>query len=109
MFTITDHITGETYEVSDRIDLEEKLGELFDTTEEGVPESIDAIVHNAGNPHGEYYGDHEAFLNISVDWHKEMESPELVTGLAEAEKASRAAADALACGDRDQSAPEPAR
>ena len=63
MFIINDHSDGRTYECEDRFDLEEKLGEIFDTDEEGVSESIDFISRNAGR---EYTGDHEAFLNIDV-------------------------------------------
>lgn len=72
-----------------------------------VQNLIDTIAQNAGNPHGTYYGDAEAALGLDVTFYEEDPEPEekRVT-LAELTASCHDAADALACGDMGQSAPE---
>ena len=65
MITIHDHIDNATYEIEDRFELEDKLYELFDVKEDGAEEAIEAICK--GVVSGEYIGNYEAFLNISIE------------------------------------------
>lgn len=131
MFIITDQNTGTTYEAEDRVDLEEMLhslsGGIVNTAEDeewdseeskllgivkpsNVQDLIDAIVDNAGNPHGTYYGDAETALGFDVTFYEEDPEPEekRVT-LAELTASCHDAADALDNTARGQSAPEPGR
>lgn len=131
MFIIKDQATGITYEADDRFDLEEVLHSLSDDMvntpedEEWDPKEaeqlsvvkpstlqghIDAIVQNAGNPHGTYYGDSEDAIGFDVTFYEEDPEPEekRVT-LAELAASCRDASNTLADSDRGQSAPEPGR
>ena len=64
MYVVHDHITLKTYECEDDIDLKNTLESIFDLDEDGVQDAINTIVCGIG---GEYVGDDEEFLNISID------------------------------------------
>lgn len=62
--TITDEITGDI-KTCDKYDMQETLEAMFDTTQYGIQQAIEDLVYQY--LHGEYYGDNEAFLGISIN------------------------------------------
>lgn len=76
MYTLTDNTTGIVYELDDIHTLEEKLDGLFDRdafsyedAETGEEHTIGEIIDDLITKHrrGEYAGDEEAALNVTIE------------------------------------------
>lgn len=68
-YIITDLSTDKTYDAADRFDLEDALNAIFDRDERAgdsltIGDVIDALVAKVAA--GEYSGEEEAVLNVSV-------------------------------------------
>lgn len=63
MIVVEDYATNKIYVVEDKYELEERLMQEFDLSNDGVEDAIKSLVRKLGY---EYTGDEETFLNISV-------------------------------------------